>query len=195
MPRRRYGDGVREEALRLRGEGYSYREISRIIGCSVYKAYELVNGRRIDELYSRIEDLCRRIVDIEEEMRKLEAREAKGGVESGMKEIKDRLNDVARRINEIESRSRGMEGEVSRLRGELNDVRDDVNMIRIASTLRSGCRWIDGDGYCRAWRWIERIEGIDMRVESINGKTIYRINVGKYPLLCIACPAYSSPTG
>jgi len=44
MPRKVYDDErLRAEALELRRQGLSYREVARRLGCSVYKVYELIS--------------------------------------------------------------------------------------------------------------------------------------------------------
>jgi len=44
MPKKIYDDDkLRERALELRRMGYSFRQIAKELGCSVYKAYDLIS--------------------------------------------------------------------------------------------------------------------------------------------------------
>ena len=54
----------------------------------------------------------------------------------------------------------------------------------------AGCRYIDKEGYCTLWYWWSRVKGWDMREGFEEGKTVYHLNVKKYPLICTACPSY-----
>jgi len=82
-------------------------------------------------------------------------------------------------------------------------LRDYLKWLRGRVWTRVGdektrCVWIDEQGYCTKWCWREKYEDWDMRSEVIvtkeGKKTVYRMNVLKYPLLCPFCPYYSPRT-
>jgi len=180
MPRKVYDDErLRSEALELRRQGLSYREIARRLGCSVYKVYELISGyesprsrlRQAVELADKLEELASKIRALEEQVSKLQSS----------------LSNV-RALEELT-------GEVSRLRKEVEKLNDGIEWIRrsVSRRLRDDhnrCIWLDGDGYCTAWYYSEKLEGCDMRPDTVGGRTIYMLNVRKHPLICVACPSY-----
>jgi orotate phosphoribosyltransferase-like protein len=82
MPRKRYDDEVlRARALELRSRGLSYREIARELGCSVFKAHQLISHyespssriREVRELATRVEELSGKLRDLEGLASRLEA--------------------------------------------------------------------------------------------------------------------------
>jgi len=81
MSKRKYDDeALRAKALKLRKQGYRYREIARELGCSVYKVHEVlvpVEGvksriRQVAELADKVDKLRRRVEELSEEVIKLE---------------------------------------------------------------------------------------------------------------------------
>ena len=104
MPKKKYNDEVlKPKALELRKRGYSYREIAKELGCSVYKVHELLAPiespksrlKQIAELASKVDDLTKRLDQaysrIKELFKKVEEVEAKllkyGKLESVMNEL------------------------------------------------------------------------------------------------------------
>ena len=95
MPKKRYdGESLRRKALELRRLGMSYREIAKELGCSVYKAYQLISQPRktpitsssiqrlaedIKRLESMVADQLIKIRDIEAKIRELEAKQSELG--------------------------------------------------------------------------------------------------------------------
>lgn len=83
MARKRYNDEeLRRKALELRKRGYSYREIARRLGCSLYKVWEILSskensGRRrigVAELAGSVEDLSKSVERISKRLDRVEER-------------------------------------------------------------------------------------------------------------------------
>jgi orotate phosphoribosyltransferase-like protein len=82
MPRKRYDDEVlRARALELRSRGLSYREIARELGCSVFKAHQLISHyesprsriREVQVLATRVEELSSKLRDLEVQVSRIKA--------------------------------------------------------------------------------------------------------------------------
>jgi len=187
MPKKIYDDEkLRTEALKLRRQGLSYREIAKRLGCSVYKVYELISEhespssrlKQAVELADRLDALAFKLSELEAQVSKLQS------FLSNVKMLEGLAGEVSRLRKEVEILNRKLEVLV-----------DNIGWIRgsVAMRLRDdqdGCKWLDGDGYCTCWSWDEKIEGWNMRPDIVEGKTVYRLNVKRHPLICTACPAY-----
>ena len=95
MPKKRYDDeALRRKALELRKLGMSYREIARELGCSVYKAHQLISQpKKAPVTPSSIQQLAKdlrrlkavvasqsiKIRDIEAKLKQLETRQTELG--------------------------------------------------------------------------------------------------------------------
>jgi len=187
MPRKIYDDEkLRPEALKLRRQGLSYREIAKRLGCSVYKVHELISEHESPS--SRLKQAA---------------------------ELADKLDALASRLSALEAQAsklqsslpnvkmlEGLAGEVSRLREEveslnrrLGELADSIGWIRRSAERRlrddhNGCKWLDKNGYCTSWHWREKVEGWNMRPDMWEGRTVYRLNAKSHPLICTACPSY-----
>ena len=92
MPKKRYDDeALRRKALELRKLGMSYREIAKELGCSVYKAHQLISQPKktpitpssiqqlaedLRRLKSMVADQSIKLRDIEAKIRKLEVKQS-----------------------------------------------------------------------------------------------------------------------
>jgi len=190
MPKKVYDDDkLRAEAMRLRRLGYSYREIARGLGCSVYKVHELISEQespgsrlkqaaelaaRLDELSSRVEVIGSRIESLESSVSSLRTLEDLTNELSIIrKEVEDLKNSFSRRIDRI-----AQSIDLISLSAE-ERVRDG----------RKGCRWLSRDGYCTKY-WFSKVGGLSMKRDTVGDKIVYRLNVKKHPLICTACPSY-----
>jgi len=187
MPRKIYDDEkLRPEALKLRREGLSYREIAKRLGCSVYKVHELISEhespssrlRQVAELADKLDALASRLSELEAQISRPQS------FLSNVEMLEGLADDVSRLRKEVEILNRKLEVLV-----------DNIGWIQgsVAMRLRDdqyGCKWLDGDGYCTCWSWDEKIEGWNMRPYIVEGRTVYVLNVKKHPLICTACPSY-----
>jgi len=187
MPRKIYdNEKLRPEALRLRRQGLSYREIAKRLGCSVYKVHELISDhesprsrlKQAIELADRLDALASKLKGLEEQISKLQS------FLSNVKMLEGLAGEVLRLRKEVEI-----------LNWKLEVLVDNIGWIQGSVAMRlgddqDGCKWLDGDCYCTCWSWDEKIEGWNMRPDIVEGRTVYRLNVKKHPLICTACSAY-----
>ena len=180
MPKKIYDDEkLRPEALELRRQGLSYREIAKRLGCSVYKVYELISeyespSSRIKqsiELAGKLDELASKINTLETQISK---------IQSSLSNVK-MLEDLT--------------SEVSRLREKVEELADSIEWIQRSVNRRlredhHGCKWIDKSGYCTLWHWYEKVGGWNMRPGTVGDRIVYILNVKKHPLICTACPSY-----
>ena len=187
MPRKIYDDEkLKPEALKLRRLGLSYREIAKRLGCSVYKVHELI---------SNYESLSSRLKQAIELADKLDALASKLSV---LEEQVSKLQSFLSNAKMLE----GLAGEVSKLREEVKSLNqrfkvleNSIDWTRISVERRlmddsTGCKWLHGNGYCTRWHWYRKAEGLDMRPDIVEDRTVYALNAKKYPLICTACPTY-----
>jgi hypothetical protein len=86
-----------------------------------------------------------------------------------------RLEDLLRELEEVEAR--------------LGELERQAAFMRAAAERRlRSCRWVDDEGYCRAWLCRERVEGLEMRMHELEG--LYALRIESYPILCATCPLY-----
>jgi len=187
MPRKIYdNEKLRPEALRLRRQGLSYRKIAKRLGCSVYKVHELISDhesprsrlKQAIELADRLDALASKLKGLEEQISKLQS------FLSNVKMLEGLAGEVLRLRKEVEI-----------LNWKLEVLVDNIGWIQGSVAMRLGddqygCKWLDGDCYCTCWSWDEKIEGWNMRPDIVEGRTVYRLNVKKHPLICTACPSY-----
>ena len=187
MPRKIYDDEkLRPEALKLRRQGLSYREIAKRLGCSVYKVHELISE------YESPRSRLKQAIELAD---KLDA------LASKLKELEEQVSKLQSFLSNVKALE-GLAGEVSKLRGEvesfnqrLKALEDSMGWIRrsVEDRLKdghNGCKWLDGDGYCTSLHWDEKIKDWSMRPDTKEGRTVYRLNVKRHPLICTACPLY-----
>jgi transcriptional regulator with XRE-family HTH domain len=181
MPRKIYDDEkLREEALKLRRQGLSYREIAEKLGCSVYKVYyDLIPDHESPS--SRLKqaaELADRLSALEAQVSKLQS------LLSNVKMLEDLAGEVSKLRKEVEG-----------LDQRLKELADSISWIRSSAERRlrddhNGCKWLDRSGYCTRWYLYEKVRGWDMRPDIVEGRTVYMLNVKKHPLICTACPYY-----
>lgn len=190
LPKRKYDDEkLRGEALKLRGEGLSYREIAKRLNCSVYKVYELISEhespavrlRRLRKLVNAVDELESRVRALDREASRLQSIVSASEISElkrVIEEQRSRLSTLERKVLEISAR-----------------VEPPLALIELSASWRQwgtyACGHIDESGYCTYWWWTSRPEGLEVR-EAIHkdGMKAYMINVRKHPLVCVACPVY-----
>jgi len=187
MPKKIYDDEkLRTEALKLRRQGLSYREIAKRLGCSVYKVYELISEhespssrlKQAVELADRLDALAFKLSELEAQVSKLQS------FLSNVKMLEELAGEVSKLRKEVEG-----------LDQRLKELADSIGWIRRSAQRRlmdgsTGCKWLDGSGYCTRWHWNKKIEGLNMRPDIVEGRTVYMLNAKKHPLICTACPVY-----
>jgi len=101
MPVKNYDDEeLAEKANELRQRGYTYAEIARELGCSISKAWTLVEDRRrvnskktvLQEFSKSIEELCRKFA------------ETKRSMEDEVEELKTAIEEARKSVAELESK-------------------------------------------------------------------------------------------
>ncbi|MEM2030322.1 MAG: hypothetical protein QXV35_03175 [Archaeoglobaceae archaeon] len=101
MPVKIYdNEELAEKAKELRQRGYTYAEIARELGCSVYKAWTLLEDQRrvnskkaiLQELSKSIEELCGEFV------------ETKKSIEDEVEELKKAIEEARKSVAEFESK-------------------------------------------------------------------------------------------
>ena len=187
MPRKIYDDKrLKPEALKLRRQGLSYREIAEKLSCSVYKVHELISEhessssrlKQAAELADKLDGLASKLKALDTQVSKLQSSL------SNVKMLEDLADEVSKLRKEVESFNRRFE-----------ELKDSIDWIRSSVERRlrddyNGCKWLDGGGYCTLWYWHEKVKGWNMRPDTKEGRTVYRLNVKKHPLICTACPSY-----
>jgi len=203
MPRKIYDDEkLRPEALKLRRQGLSYREIARRLGCSVYKVHELISDyespssrlKQAMELADRLDALASKLSELEAQASKLQSSL------SSLKALEDLAGEASKLRKEVKGLNRRLgelEESVEGIANSVADLEESVAWIRRSAERRlredhNGCRWLNKDGYCTLWYWHrdERVRGWDMRQDVVGGKEVYLLNAKKHPLICAACPSY-----
>jgi len=187
VPRKIYDDEkLRPEALKLRRQGLSYREIAKRLGCSVYKVHELISGyespssrlKQAIELADKLDTLASKLKELEAQVSKLQS------FLSNVKALEGLAGEASKLREEVES-----------LNKRFKVLENSIDWIRISVERRlmddhHGCVWLDGGGYCTCWRLTKEIRGLNTRPAIIEGTTVYLLNAKKHPLICTACPAY-----
>ena len=203
MPKKVYDDDkLRERALELRRRGYSFRQIAKELGCSVYKAYDLISqyekpshrlkqaielADKVEKISSEVEILTKKLKKLTLKTSKIEPIEDLSKKLSGLEENLTNLNKSLSKISE----------KVSSLEDKVERILNDLEWIHLSVEKRilerhKKCIWLDEDGFCRAMYFDKRIKGLVMRPEEQEGRIVYLLNVKKYPLICTACPYYES---
>jgi hypothetical protein len=146
----------------------SYREIARELGCSVFKAHQLISHyesprsriREVHELATRVEELSRKLRDLEVLASRLEST-----VKPPAFNIEADLQLLCR------------------------------NVMEARMTYRP-CKCIDSDGYCtRHFVFAtESLKGIDCRRGVVDVEVCYP-SVLTHWLLCLLCPDYTPAEG
>jgi len=194
VPKKIYDDEkLRQEALKLRRQGLSYREIAKRLGCSVYKVHELISSyespssrlKQAIELADKLEGLALKLRELEEQASKLQS------PLSSLKALEELANELSKLREEVEGLGQRLEGLASSVR----ELAESVGWIRMSAERRlredhNGCSWLDREGYCTLWYWYERVRGWKMRPDVVEGRTVYRLNAKKHSLICTACPSY-----
>jgi transcriptional regulator with XRE-family HTH domain len=180
MPRKIYDDEkLKPEALKLRRQGLSYREIAEKLGCSVYKVHELISEHESPRpRLKQVAELADRLSALEAQVSKLQS------LLSNVKMLEDLAGEVSKLRKEVEGFDQ-----------RFKELADSISWIRRSTQRRLmeghiGCKWLDRDGYCTRWHWDEEVKGWNMRPDIVEGRTVYRLNVKKHPLICTACPVY-----
>ncbi len=217
---------MRVKALELRKRGYSYREIAKELGCSVYKVHELLApiespksrlkqiaeiANKIDELTNKLNQVSLGVDEVSKKLKELEAQLSKyekidlilkelDKLKKGEANIKQRLKELSEDLTaeadfrkDLIAKYDELAKELKNVSQELTSLKNDMRLIRSSTSRRiknKPCIYIKED-YCIHWSWNERVEGWDMKPELHENKTIYRLNVRKHPLICVACPTYT----
>jgi len=105
------------------------------------------------------------------------------------------LEDLANEVLKLREEVKSLNQRFKELEDSVEELADSVDWIRRSAERRlredhNGCKWLDGDGYCTCWYWYERVRGWSMRPDKVEGRTVYRLNAKKHPLICTACPSY-----
>jgi len=167
MPRKIYEDKrLKPEALRLRRQGLSYREIAEKLSYSVYKVHELISEhespssrlKQAAELADKLDGLASKLNALDTQVSKLQS------FLSNVKMLRDLTGGVSKLRKEVESIDR-----------RLKELADSINWIRTSAERRlredyDGCKWLDGSGYCICWLWHEKVRGWNMKPDIEGGK-------------------------
>ena len=165
MPRKIYDDEkLKSEALRLRRQGLSYREIAEKLGCSVYKVYDLISEhespssrlKQAAELADKLDGLTSKLNALDMQVSKLQSSL------SNVKMLEDLAGEFSKLRKEVESLNRRFK----ELEDSIEELADSVDWIQRSAQRRlredhNGCKWLDGDGYCTLWYWYEKGEGLE----------------------------------
>jgi predicted transcriptional regulator len=185
-----YDEELQHKASDLRRKGYSYRQMARELGCSVYKVHELIPPyespssrlKQVAELTNKIDELNAKIRILDEKTSTLKSLDDFNVKLSKVEEIEAMKNEIVKKITDLNKRVEELSEAIDWIRGSARlRLRDDED----------GCKWLDKDGYCILWYWSDRVRGWDMKPDTVNGKTVYKLNVKKHPLICAACPSYT----
>jgi predicted transcriptional regulator len=198
MPKKRYvDDELKEKALNLRREGYSYREIAEKLGCSVYKVHELISSyenpnsriKQAVELADKVEELSSKVKNIESIISYLKPL---ADLSKDIEELKKEITNIYDKLIAFDI---GVNVLLETRDKRLESLTKNIDLILASAKIRvrddnNGCKHIDKDGYCTCLYWNNKIDGWNMKPDIENGKTVYRINVKEHPLICTACPYY-----
>jgi len=163
MPKKRYNDEeLQARALELRMKGFSYREIARELGCSVFKVYQVLRGvskEPMVELEKRVEELSGRLSEL-------------------VGELNSKTSEIEvfnKRLSSIEEVMQLLLVMARVKRGNCANYRSD-----------GYCNYWAWPEKPEGWDVKEEI------VDVFGGRKVYRLNVSKYPAFCVACPAYKA---
>jgi chromosome segregation ATPase len=205
MPKKRYADDeLKQKALNLRREGYSYREIAEKLGCSVYKVHELISSyenpssrlKQAVELADKLDELSSKVKSLESTISYLKPL---ADLSKDIEELKKEVGELKNKITNIDNELRAFDANVDfrlKIRDQrLDNLTKNMDLILTSAKRRVRddkykCKYIDKDGYCTYWYWNNKIDGWNMMQYIENCKTVYRINVKEHPLICTACPTY-----
>jgi hypothetical protein len=86
--------------------------------------------------------------------------------------------------------------ELENLKAEIQKLKEALNWIQIGLKFKvESCRYVDSDGYCKYYNWLNRGEGWKVKEEDIGGRIVYRVNVYEHKFLCLGCPKYKPKRG
>ena len=110
MPKKRYDDeALRRKALELRKLGMSYREIAKELGCSVYKAHQLISQpQKAPITPSSIQQL-------DKDLRRLKAVVASQSIK--VKDIEAKVKDLETRLKDLGDLILELTDDLFRLKG------------------------------------------------------------------------------
>lgn len=103
------------------------------------------------------------------------------------------LEELSREVLGLKEKLLSLEEELREYDGFVFDIYVDLVLIVKAGRLKmSRCKYYR-DGYCCRWRWTERLIELDddeIKVDKLNDRTVYRVRVGKRPVLRAVCPYF-----
>ena len=183
MPKKIYDDEkLRAKALELRKKGYSYREIARELGCSVYKVHELISP------YESVQSRLKQAAELGERLNKIAASISE--LSAKLENLKS-VKNLSDRLLKLEETVKSLRKDVEQLNARLSSVLDAIDLIELnARWKRDNCRYYRGDGYCYNWYWSKKVERWKMKKDVVDGKTVYRLNVKEHVMHCANCPSF-----
>ncbi len=187
MPKIYDDEKLREEALRLRAEGLSYRQIAKKLGCSTYKVSEWLSG------YEK--ERKKKMGEMTAELAKLEKRVQKfikdiATIESKLHRLEDRLSTIEH-IDVVED-MKDLSARVDELDTKMEIVEYYIDMLDIVGkeklkrcgTKDRGLRW------CSMWEWHTTPKNRLIYEASERIGDRYILVPERLPALCALCPFY-----
>lgn len=179
MPKKVYDDAkLKAEALELRKQGLSYREIAKRLGCSVYKVHELISEyesprsrlRQAAELAEKLEEIASRVEALSAKVSRLEA---------SLSNVKP-LEDITEKLSKL----------WEKVDWPFDRYSEIWNMsLSRAEYYMERCRYFDGT-YCNRWYWKSRpsdlIEKYKLKAKEVGGKWYLQAT----PEFCLGCKGF-----
>ena len=202
MPKKYEDEKLREQALALRKEGLSYREIASKLGCSTYKvsqllgAYERDRKKKIGEMTAKVKELEEKIAELEDRMNeriksfneKIDNMESKlYKVEHHIFEIENK--DIVRKAIDLSRKVNSLEADMELVKGYL-DILDIIAEQKMVSCIY----YSEVLGGCSKWKWNVTPKNPFLREATKEMGSSFIYVPERFPALCAVCPFYARKT-
>ena len=187
MPKKYDDEKLRQQALALRKNGLSYREIAKELGCSTYKVHEVLaeyeknRKKKVGEMTAELAELEGKVKEFEEIMDSIDSRIYK--LEKHLSKIEH--TDVIGDMIDISERIKSLEAKMEIVK----DYLDLMYMVGEEKMVR--CRYYNkAMGACSKWEWNVAPENKSLQEAIKHLGSNYLYAPKKFPILCALCPFY-----
>jgi predicted nucleic acid-binding Zn-ribbon protein len=135
MPRKKYDDNkLKDEMVALRRQGFSYRQIARQLGCSIYKVYELLSPyERPNARLKQAVELAEQLDKLAAEAQALNARFAnlhKRLAELNVDDLKAQVSKANAQLRQLNAQTFHVE---EMLKNEARELRSQIQALKASS--------------------------------------------------------------
>ena len=187
MPKKYDYEKLKEEALKLRAEGLSYREIAKRLGCSTYvvsqvlKEYEKERQKKIGEMTAELAELEETVQEFTDDI---------ASIESRLSNIKGRISKIER-MESVENVV-SLSSRVDKLEINMEIVKDYINILDMAGKekLKRCVYYDERNGFCMERRWDIAPRNRHIYDATKDMVSHFTFMPQKFPALCAVCPFY-----